>query len=60
MVHIKEYGLDKKLDKLEEETLPTESGIEKENKDLLEKEAEFEKKFRLKKKKNAKRKKTRK
>jgi hypothetical protein len=57
MVNFKEIGLNKKLKKLEKEKLPTEPEIEKENNNLQEEEAAFEKKFRLKAKKHVKRKK---
>jgi hypothetical protein len=45
MVTVKDYGLGKNLKKLEKENLPSKDDIEKENSELLEKEAEFKKKF---------------
>jgi hypothetical protein len=60
MVQLKEYGLNKKLKKLEKEVLPSLTKIENENRKLKEKEESFEKKFRLKKSKHVKRKKARK
>jgi hypothetical protein len=59
MVNLKKYGLDKNLKEMEKVNLPTQAEIEKENAALSEKEAEFEKKFKLKKRKHAKRKKAR-
>jgi len=59
MAHLKEYGLSKKLKKIEEEELPTIEKIETENKILQKKEKAFEKKFKLQEKKHASTKKTR-
>jgi hypothetical protein len=60
MVNLKEYGLNKKLKKLEKEVLPSLTKIENENKKLKDKEESFENKFKLKKSKHVKRKNTRK